>query len=93
MNKKLIALGIVAAAALPAAAFARPVVAIGVDLGVPAYGPPAVVYPQPDAVYTPPAVVYSPGYVYGPNVAYPGYYGYYGYHGYRGYYGGRFYHR
>jgi hypothetical protein len=91
MNKTLITLGIVAATALPAAAFARPVVAIGVDVGVPTYVPPAAVYPEP--VYTPPAVVYSPGYVYGPGV-YPGYHGYYGGHyGYHGYYGGRFYHR
>jgi len=92
MNKTLVTLGIIAAAALPAAAFARPVVAVGVDIGVPAYVPPPVVY-QPAAVYAPPAVVY-PAYEYGPTVVYPGYYGYHGYYGhygYRGYYGPHYY--
>jgi hypothetical protein len=67
MNKTLIALGIVAAAALPAAAFAHPVVEVGVGFGAPVYAPAPVVYP-------------GYAYGYGPTVVYPGYYGYhYGY--------------
>ena len=77
MKKTLITLGIVAAAALPAAAFAHPVVEFGVGFGGPVYAP--------APVYAPPAVVYDePGYVYGPTVVYPGYYGYPRYHGFYG---------
>jgi hypothetical protein len=83
MKKLLITLGIIAAVAVPAAAFAQPGLSIGVNLGGPVYSaPPPVVYEQPAPVYTPPAVVYGqPGYVYGPTAVYPGYYGYHGYYG------------
>jgi len=92
MQHKLIFAALTAAAlTLPAAAFAGPLhLAIGVNLGGPAYYAPAPVeyapapveyapapveYVQPPVVYEEPTVVYqTPAPVYGPTVVYNSYY-------------------
>jgi len=100
MNKLLVTLGVVTAAAMPVAAFAHTELSIGLGLGGPVYSPPppAVVYeqpapvyaaPPPPVVYEQPAYVYGPPVAYGPTVVYEGYYGPHYYH--RGYgYGYRY---
>ncbi|MDB5987149.1 MAG: hypothetical protein JWR16_2202 [Nevskia sp.] len=95
MNKTLITLGVVAAVAMPVAAFAHTNLSIGLGLGGPVYAPPpavvyeqpAPVYVEPPVVYEQPAYVYGPPVVYGPTAVYQGYYGprYYRPYGYRHY--------
>lgn len=71
MNRTLIGLAVVAATAMPVAAFAHTDVSIGLGLGGPVYVPPPAVYIAPEPVYAPPPVVYAqPGYVYTPPVVY-----------------------
>lgn len=70
MKKLLITLGLVAMLAVPASAFARTDLSVGIGLGS-YYGPPPVYYaPPPRAVY------YEPyPYYYGPTIEYRSYYG------------------
>ncbi len=61
MSRKLLAIALLAAAALPLAAQARSSVVLGFHFGIPIYGPPAYYYPP---YYYPPPYYYYPAPVY-----------------------------